>query len=261
MRGMGKHRISAGRGCRGAGLLLTGFLTISAPPSGPSPAVAQTTLDRTPNIGGAWTNRVGTLHFHFMHRFQVTDPPARKVLNSPTFLLAAGLPGETLLGGRYASNSTLVQGQPNEWEIFGRFAPLRMKDGRPFDVGVQASYSGTAESMDGELLLARRFGPLRILGGARAFSSFAGEGEEAALMGGTSLRLHRHVALAADVAKLLTTNTVDAAWSEGLQLEIPSTPHSLSIQVSNDNTTTLQGSVLGTGVTRDTVSSSPSRCA
>src|SRR5690606_15818944 len=71
-----------------------------------APAVqAQSLLERSPNLGGTWTGEAGTLHFHFMHRFEATDPPARKVLNSPTFLLGATLPHRVLVGARYATNS------------------------------------------------------------------------------------------------------------------------------------------------------------
>src|SRR5690606_18461889 len=82
----------------GAGALLATLLPASA-----VSARAQSLLERSPNLGGTWAGDAGILHFHFMHRFEATDPPARKVLNSPTFLLAAALPRELLVGARYAT--------------------------------------------------------------------------------------------------------------------------------------------------------------
>lgn len=214
---------------------------------GASAATAQTTLHRTPNLDGPWTSRPGIVQFNFVHRFRITDPPVRKVLNSPTFLLATGLPGGLLLGSRYASNSILVGGEPNEWEIFGRWTPFRPDGGHGWNLGLQLSRNGTAGSTDGEVLLSWGGGPVRLLGGVRAFSSFAGEEGAFGTVGGLVLRLHPHVSIAGDMGKLVTLEGSDPAWSVGLQLEIPYTPHSLSIHLADANTTTLQGSSVGTG--------------
>jgi plastocyanin len=60
------------------------------------------------------------------------------------------------------------------------------------------------------------------------------------------------VAIAADWAKLtdLEDEEGEAAWSAGLQLAIPYTPHTLSLQASNTSTTTLEGASVGIGETR-----------
>lgn len=209
-----------------------------------APSPAQSALERSPNMEGIWSARTGTVHFHFMHRFQVTDPPLSKVLNSPTFLVATGLPGRLTAGARYASNSVLVSGEPNEWEAFGRWVALDA-DRTPVDLLVQAGWNGTAESVDGEVVVGRDLGPVRLMVAGRAFSAFAGGDGEVAAVGGARVRLHRFVALSGDVARLMGSSPPDAAWSAGLQLEIPYTPHSLSLHVSNANTTTLQGSSVG----------------
>ncbi|MGH7481882.1 MAG: hypothetical protein ACRELV_06970, partial [Longimicrobiales bacterium] len=221
-------------------LLLPG---IAAPPLS---AHAQSVVRRTPNIEGIWSTQPGRLHFHFLHRFAITDPPFSKVLNSPTFLLAGGLPAAVVLGARYASNSVLIAGEPNEWELFGRWAPVLQDAGGPLDLSVQAGRNLTAESVDGEVLVGRRFGPLGVLLSGRAFSAFAGEDARTAIGAGAYLRLHRWIALAGDVAQI-TSGDFDAAWSAGIQLEIPYTPHSLSLHMSNANTTTLQGSSVAVG--------------
>ncbi len=205
---------------------------------------SQTTIERSPNLEGVWAPRPGTVQFNFLHRFQVTDPPARKVLNSPTFLVATGAPGNIVVGGRYASNSLLVGGRPNEWDVFGRWVPWRQVVGRPLDVGVQIARNMTAESIDGELMLAKSVGPLHLLAGGRAFSAYRGEDGEVAVVAGAALQLTRHVAVAGDVAEQFGDGG-ETAWSAGLQFEIPYTPHAVSLHVSNVNAPTLQGATLG----------------
>lgn len=210
---------------------------------GVAPLASQSVLERTPNVEGVWASRPGTVHFHFLHRFMVLDPPIRKVVNSPTFLVAAGLPGDVLAGMRYASNSPVVPASPNEWEVFGRAALT--ETALPVDVAVQAGWNGTAESADGEVVVGWSVGSVRLIAGARAFSAFrSGDGRAAWLAGGR-IRLQRFVGVSVDAARALGDDAPDLAWSAGLQLEIPYTPHSLSLHVSNAPTTTLQGSTIG----------------
>ena len=216
-----------------------------------APADAQTALDRPPNLGGTWVGGPGVVHFHFLHRFVAGDAPQRKVNNGPTFLLAAGLPYRTLVGARYSTNSSVVAGIPNEWEFFGRIAALQQSLGAPLDASVHAGYNHAAESFDGELTVARRLGRLRVLAIGRGFSDAFNTGESRwAVGGGATLRLTSYVALSGDVVTLLDVDDADAAWGAGLQLQIPYTPHSLSLQVTNTNSATLQGASIGTGTTR-----------
>lgn len=218
-----------------------------------APAAAQSVLDRPPNLGGTWTGASGTLHFNFLHRFADTGPPLRKVVNYPTFLLGAGLPGDLMLGARYSSNSELVAAIPNEWEFFGRWAALTTAGGAPLDATVHVAFNEAARSLDGELTVAGTFGErLRVMAAARGFSNAFGDESRGAWAAGATLRLTRHVALAADVARLfdLADREGEAAWSAGLQLAVPFTPHSLSLHASNATTVTLQGSSLGVPETR-----------
>jgi plastocyanin len=210
-------------------------------------ASGQSTLERSPNVEGVWSTRPGTIQFNFHHRFQVTDPPLRKVLNSPMFLLAAGLPGDLIGGTRYTTNSLLVSGRVNEWELFARWIPWRQERQRPLDVGLQVSHNATAGGVDGELMVAREAGPVRLMLGGRAFSSFRGEDAAGAVVAGGTLRLHRFVAVAADVAEVVSgEGGGETAWSGGLQLAIPYSPHFLSLHVTNVNAVTLQGATVGT---------------
>ena len=215
---------------------------------GAGPGASQSTLERTANLDGPWVSSGGVLHFNVMHRFWVTGPPARKVVNTPTILVAAGLPAHILTGLRYGSNSSLMPGEPNEWEVFARWRPVSESATAVADVAVTAGWNGVAESFDGELSAARSVGPVRLLGIVRAFSSFAGGGGDVAVGGGAVLRLHRNVGVAADLITLTDADTT-AAWSVGLQLRIPTTPHTVSLHATNAAATTLQSSVYG-GVRR-----------
>ncbi len=212
-----------------------------------SPAAAQSVVDRPPNLHGTWTGDTGTLQFNLMHRFTAGDAPERAVRNTPTFLLATGVPGGALLGARYATSSPWIRGFPNEWEFFARHTPISESQTHPLDVSLTAAYNQAADSFDGQLTLARTLGPVRLLASGRAFSRAFREPEtRTALAAGATLRLTPSTALAADVASLLDrADDERVAWSAGIQIHIPTTPHSLSIHASNAHTTTLQGGSVG----------------
>ena len=117
----------------------------------PAAAGAQSLLDRPPNLSGNWIGSAGTLHFNFVHRFSASDGGERKVTGVPTFLVAAGLPAHLLAGLAYSTNSALVAGVPNEWELFARWAPLAQDRGWWADVGGQLAYNDATRGADAEL--------------------------------------------------------------------------------------------------------------
>jgi plastocyanin len=213
---------------------------------------AQTVLDRTPNLAGGWVGSAGVLHFNFLHRFSVSSAPERKVTSTPTFLLAAGLPARTLVGFHYASNSELSSRYPNEWEFFGRYAPLDQELGSPVDASIQAGYNLAAEGLDGEAAVARRQGKLRMLAAIRVLAEPGDQsGADVAVAGGVAFRLTRAVGLTADVATLTERAEGErVAWAAGVNLAIPHTPHTVSLHATNTNNATLQSSSRGTGETR-----------
>ncbi|HEY0670913.1 MAG TPA: cupredoxin family copper-binding protein [Longimicrobiales bacterium] len=211
---------------------------------------AQSVTERSPNLGTTWMAEARTVHFNFVHRFNVTPAPQRKLLNSPTFVLAARTPLQTMIGFAYASNSDIVNGVPNEWELFGRFVP-RIDAGRT-NVGLQVGWNAAALSADGALVLGQALGPVRVLATGRAFSN-AFDGGEArfAAGGGLVLQLMRWLALSGDAVTLLDRAAGErVAWSGGLQLGIPTTPHTMSLHATNTNTTTLEGASRGTSTVR-----------
>jgi len=190
-------------------------------------------------LSGGWLGAPGTLQFNFVHRFGVGDAPLRKVTNSPTFLLSYQLPLPLLIGFNYATSSDIAAAFPNEWEVFARY-------GRS-GVALQAGYNQAAASGDAELTAARAFGPLRAMAVGRVLSNgYHSDTTRYAVGGGAVLRLNRWFALAGDVTTLLDRRASEkAAWGAGLQIAIPYSPHSLSIQVTNTNTATLQGASRG----------------
>ena len=214
----------------------------------PAAANAQSLLERPPNVSGDWTGGPGTIYFHFLHRFSVSDKPERKVSNVPTFLLAAGLPKHLLAGFNYSTNSTLAPRFPNEWELFARWSPFGQDYGAPIDLGGQIGYNNAADGVDGEVSIARRLGITRLIVAGRALSDPLEEGNTRfAIAGGAAIRLGQYLALAGDVASLMDKDSSEnVAWSAGLHVAIPLTPHTVSFQVTNTLITTLQGASRGT---------------
>jgi plastocyanin len=209
---------------------------------------AQSVLDRPPNISGDWVSAPGTVDFNFLHRFVRSDAPARKISNFPTFNVATSLYRRTLIGFNYATNSTLVAAYPNEWEFFARALPVAQERGAPVDIGAQVGYNLAADGPDGELTVGRRMGPVRLLAVGRVLTNPYKSGAQGAIGGGAVLRLTRHLALAADAVSMTSLNKArgeKVAWGAALQISIPNTPHTLSLQVANTNTATLQGSSRG----------------
>lgn len=209
-------------------------------------------LDRSPNLSGGWAGNRGVLQFNFTHRFRILDSPGKQLSNIPSFLLAYRAAPPLMIGVNYASSSFIVQNFPNEFELFGRGSLLAAGRGAPVDLTVQLGYHQAARSADADVTLARVAGPLRLFGSARFLSNgYASDTARYAVGGGAVLRLGRHVALAGDVTSLLDRRPgEDVAWGAALQLAIPYTPHTLSLQVTNVTTATLQGSALGTDIVR-----------
>jgi plastocyanin len=206
-----------------------------------SSAAGQSLLDRTPNLSGGWLGERGTLQFNFLHRFSVSPAPQRNVDNSPTFLLSYRLPFPVVIGVNYATSSDVVTTPPipNEWEAFARYAR--------FGGALQLGYNQAARSADAELSAGRTLGPVRVLAVGRFLSNgYGSDTTRYAVGAGATLRLHRWIALAGDFTTLLDRRADEkAAWGAALQLAIPYSPHTFSLQVSNTSTATLQGSSRG----------------
>jgi plastocyanin len=117
---------------------------------------------------------------------------------------------------------------------------------------VQAAWNAAARSFDGEITAARRIGAARVIGAARMLGSAFDTGDTRfVLSAGGTLRLTRWIALAGDVASLLDANDAEnAAWGAAVQIAIPYTPHSVSLQATNTNSATLHGTSRGADAIR-----------
>jgi plastocyanin len=209
-------------------------------------ASGQSVLERPPHLSGGWLGTRGTLQFNFVHRFGVGDAPLRKVTNSPTFLLSYNFAAPITIGFNYATSSDVASSFPNEWEPFARVVPL--SQGRsPIGIALQIGYNQAAESVDGEVTASFAAGPAKLFAVGRYLSNgYNRDTTRYAVGGGATLRLTRHVALAGDITTLLDLrNSEEVAWGAALQLAIPHSPHTLSLQVTNTNTATLQGQSRG----------------
>jgi plastocyanin len=215
------------------------------------PAGAQSVLERTPNIAGAWVSAPGTVNFNFTHRFYLlsVEQGQDRILNVPTFLFGYSAANLFLFGAQYSSSSRSVRDHPNEWEYLIRYAPLRAGSGLPFELGFTAAYNDAAQSFDGEVSAAAVFGGGRakVLGSFRALSSgFGSDSARAAVAGGARLKLTEHFGIAGDVVTPLSKRDTEViGWGAALQMEIPNSPHSFSLQATNTTTQTLQGSSRG----------------
>ena len=218
------------------------------------PLWAQSLLDRPPNISGGWVAPAGTIQFNFLHRFVSSGEPERKITNFPTFLVGTGLFHRAMLGFNYATNSTLAPRYPNEWEFFGRWLALSQDAGAAVDLSGQLGYNLAAEGLDGEISVARGLGKVRLIGVTRLLDDPTESGHvDVAVGGGLVLRVHRYIALAGDAVTLTQRDSLlgeKVAWSAGLQLAIPGSPHTLSLQATNTNTATLQGASRGSSQVR-----------
>jgi plastocyanin len=220
-------------------------------------AIAQPVLDRSPNMAGTWVTSPRNLFFDISHRFQVVGGDVdvtdifdgAKIVNYPTFLLTYGLLEDVNIGFRYSSNSALAGG-PNEWQPYATWGALRSTGGARPSLALTGAWNGAAQSVDVELGSQIRIGRFGLLGAVRGFSQAFGEpgedGEAAlALAGGAVIGITRYLALAGDVAGRVAGPSGNVAWSAGLQVGIPYTPHTFSLLATNVSSGTLQGTSTG----------------
>ncbi len=234
------------------------FVAIAA-----TPAAAEPLTSKTANVESPQTTPVGQLHFPFTHRFGVIGS---KVTNSPTFQLSTGLAPATALAFRWASNSRLgggtdaanplhkAFGASNEFELSLKQALVSHGDAMPLDVTGVLGYNTLANSGDLALVTGFPLGPITLLATGKVFSNGYGAGlYTAAAGGGLQWHLTRYLQIQADVggvlyaqndpAIVLSSNT--PAVSLGVGFEIPYTPHTALLYVSNADTHTLQGTSRG----------------
>lgn len=221
----------------------------------PATARAQGVLSRSPNLSDGWVRSSGTLQFNFSHRFwSVPTDKGERVQNSPTFLLAAPLPGRLLVGAEYASNSEVSAEHFNEYEIFLRWA-APVPSG-PLGLALTGAYNSAAGSADAEISArlavhlpeGSPVDSIALLGAGRVLSDALDSGDTGWFAGGgVILHFGDRLAISGDGGRL-TVNGHDpkAAWGAAVQIRIPRSPHTLALVASNTRTATLQGASAGT---------------
>lgn len=209
-----------------------------------TPLSAQSLLFRSPNLSGTWVPDAGVVQFNFLHRFYVAGAPTHSVINFPTFTLAVGLPSHLGVGMRYATHSDALVGSGfNETELYARWQH-GFGGAHPLTLAVTPAYNTASKSADGEVGLDWTTGPLTLLGAVRGMSKAYGrDTARVALAGGAVVRINSYVGVSGDVASLLSTRPGEsAAWSVGLVFAIPNSPHTFSLEASNVDVNTIEGS-------------------
>ena len=211
-----------------------------------TPLSAQSLLYRPPNLGGTWVSEAGVVQFNFLHRFYVSPGPSHSVANFPTFTLATGLGHQVDIGAHFATKSIAGLGDTaqssNETELYARWRLLGAEGKPGFAVAVTPAYNFLAKSADGEISVDWTRGSLTLHGAARGMSRRLGESgnSAAAFAGGVNARLNQYIGVSADVGSFVSP-TVRAAWSAAINVLIPGSPHTFSLQASNATSATIQG--------------------
>ena len=129
-----------------------------------------------------------------------------------------------------------------------------------------AAFNEAASSGDVEVTVAIPAGPVKLIAVGRFLSEVYDDGLDEskwAFGGGATIHISENVALAGDVVTFtdravgpggagaeVPDGELDVAWSAALQLAVPYTPHTFSLQVTNAATASLQGSSFGNDQTR-----------
>jgi len=216
-----------------------------------APLDAQSLLYRSANLGGTWVVDPGVVQFNFVHRFFVTPGPSHTVVNDPTFTFATGIARNVAVGAQFATHSFLISQasgsqSSNETQAYARWRMWGGPEGTEgLHLSITPAYNFLAKSADGELGADWTTGPLTLEGAARVAGKPLGRsGARAAFGGGVVARVNRFVSLSADVGSFVSP-TVLAAWSAALNVVIPGSPHTFSLEVSNAPTSTIQGNSIG----------------
>lgn len=223
--------------------LVVGAVAIALLAAG-APVTAQPATTRTPNVEGTWVTPGGTGFFAFLHRFEVGAPPAYSVDNIPMFHLSAGFFDWASVGALYATQTRTVPSASHELELWAKERFWDEEAGAPLSVSLKEAFNVTAFSPDLELSLGRHFGPLGLLGAVRVLGNYQYAGSPLVTTNvGASWALTPYLSLAGDVGvSPMRLGTLAPTWGAGLQMAIPYSPHTMSLQVTNTGTDSIHGS-------------------
>ena len=204
------------------------------------PLLAQSVMERSPNLHGVWGAERGHAAFVFSHRFALLEG-GDELVNFPTLTFAVGLPLGLTAGLDYTSNSEIVDTQRggNETQYWVKRSIVR----RPHTAlaGLLA-YNTAARSTDAALSGRHRIGSLSVMSELRGASRLFGA-DQAGLGAslGAVLHLTPYLGIAGDVGRVLVPDSLATTWSAGVAIEIPGSPHTFSLHATNVGALTLQG--------------------
>jgi hypothetical protein len=233
------------------------LLACMAPPAFAAPSL----VNSTPNMQNPATTEVGSLDFWLVHRFDMnggTDGNSFEA--SPTFVLSTGvlsnLEADLNFATGTAINANLNKGMLLEPLLKYRVFPQESA----FNLFAMAAYNSAAISGDGALMGTYDMGPLSLRAICKVFSSTYGVGGNGAALGaGAIYHVNANWGLCADFNQLVYANNMAAinqqqaylpAWGLGANFNIPYSPHSLQLYITNANTFTLEGTSRGTNFVR-----------
>ena len=204
----------------------------------------QSVVQRTVNLESSIPAEKDIFYFDFTHRFTVSRGPSYKAINYPTFILAFGAFDNTEIKLRYASNSELVPSLPNEMEVMAKYNFFNPGAASDLSIAAAPAYNFTTKSFDGIIPVEWRMSKelKTIINITWLGNSVKNNAFEVLLGAGIVYYLEEKISVSIDANNLLTS----PVWGFGLNFEIPRSPHTLSLQITDASTNTIQGSAFKT---------------
>ncbi|MGI8617785.1 MAG: cupredoxin domain-containing protein [Gemmatimonadaceae bacterium] len=223
----------AQRGARAA-------LVLSALVAAGSPADGQRLIDYSPNTRPAWTMDKWQPAMVLSHRFELVDG-GDELISVPTMTFGTAIGSRMAAGLDFTSNSEVSAEKLGENETQW-WAAFRGPAGQRGGLSGLLGYNTAAGSVDGAITARVRARFLTVIAEARAFSDAFGTGSGGfAGAGGVVFQLTPYLALAGDVGRAFSPDTLGTAWSGALAFAFPGTRHHFSFHATNAGAVTLQG--------------------
>jgi hypothetical protein len=111
------------------------------------PASAQSTLERSPLLGG-WADLPGHLNLVLPTRFQWEDGALGTI---PNISLNYGIGSVTAAGLRYAPGAALAAGENDDADLYLRYHSFGLEHGLPLELMGEVAFNPFAGSVDTEI--------------------------------------------------------------------------------------------------------------
>lgn len=191
---------------------------------------------------GAWVPEPGVSEVAIGSRFA----PMQVFGGTPDLGLRVGTWSGGSLGLGY-SRAGMLNGNPHELEFSLKQALWSEGRGHPLSVSLSGALNTGAYSLDGELALSRRLGPVTMLGTARLLGNAEGARMPLGGLGmGTEVALGSGLALIGDVFQVANLAGAAPAWGAGVRMRLPATPYAATLFLTNTASSARQGASLGT---------------